>query len=366
MALEISIYYIIFILLSVIALLSLTIQGKKYNFVLLVTVSVLLALFASLRDGSPDQASYRFFFNEVASLGEVLTGKHNYDENYIEWGFKFLLSVIKFFTENDIVMFVVLASLAVGGVAYSCRRISPYPLVSILCYFSWFYYSNLGAMRHALASSIILLMIVALAKNKKILSMPIFLSAVSIHRVAASAVALWFINIIIRWRFLVALLLLIAICISYQEGIGHYVVSIIFPFVGDSLQVRLQHYSLDDRWGDSDAFVRGIMLKHLLISLLCLFYFRTLKNKFSAFPMAFGAYAVSFFMLLLFRDFNFLNSRISNTFTISEIILIPMILSLFAGREKIFAFFVLVFFLLWQVNLLVLGYQFYPYKSVLL
>ena len=365
MSIEISIYYIIFFILSFIALLSLTIQGKKYTFVLLVVVSVLLVLFAGLREGSPDQGSFRDFFYEVASLGEVLTGEHNYDENYIEWGYKFLLSVIKFFTDNDIIMFVVIASLSVGMVAYSCRRISPYPLISILCYYSWLYYSNLGALRHALASSLILLMIVFLAMKKTKLSVPIFLFATSVHRVTAAAFVIWFVNIIIRWHFLVALLLIVAIGISYQGGIGFKVASILFPYTGDLVQGKLQGYALDEKWGVSNVFVRGIVIKQLLISLLCLFYFRTLKKNFSAFPIAFGAYFVSLLMLLLFRDFTIINNRVSNVFIICEIILIPMIFSLFPGREKIFAYFVLVLVMLYQVSRLV-GDQFYPYKFVFL
>lgn len=365
MSLEISIYYIIFFLLSVIALLSLTIQVKKYNSLLLVVVSVFLALFAGLRESSPDQGGYQYFFHTVASLADVITGNHNYDENYVEWGYKFLLSVIKFFTDNDIIMFVVIACLSVGGIAYSCRRISPYPLVSVLCYYSWMYYSNLGAIRHALAASLILLMIVALAMNKKIFSVPIYLSAVFVHQVSASAAMLWFVKIITKWRFVIIFLLLGAIVIALKGGIALTSVSLFFQFFDANLQHKLLFYIQDPRFGAEDTFARGVVLKQLLICLFCLFYIRTLNKKFSAFPIVFGAYICSLLILLLFLDIRIINNRISNTFAISEIILIPMILSLFSGRKKVFAFSVLAFFLLFQVYLLV-GNQFYPYQFVLL
>ena len=361
---SLAIYYVGFVLLSIAALVSISQEGKRYCAVLLVFVSIALILFAGLRGGSPDQQTYAIYFNAVAPLEDVLIGKHNYDEVYGEWGFLFLSSIIKFFSSNEIIMFIIVAFISVSGVAYSCKCISPYPLISILCYYSWFYYSNMGALRHALSSSLILLLIVAIAKYKNRLAIPILFSAVSIHSVSISAISLWFTRMLLRWRIPLVLLIIIVCFICYRGGIGIELSTKLLPYSNDYLHKKYDFYLQSDLWGVKEAFARGVVIKQLLITSVFICYFEKFKKRFPEFPVVFGAYLISTIILLLFIDFKILSNRVSNLLAISEIILIPMLFSLIPKREKIAVFFILVPILFFQFNKLV-GVQFYPYKFVL-
>ncbi len=358
-----AIYYIVFVFLCLLSLISISRGGKKYNQVSLISSTVLLVLFSGLRDGSPDQASYRNIFNDVAPLDEVLVGNHNYNEVYGEWGYLFLNSFIKFFSNSDVVLFLVLALLTIGIMSYVCRRISPYPLISILCYYSWFYYSNLGALRHALASSIILLAIFLLARNKKLLAGLFYLSSIFVHQVSISAAMLWFSRFISRWRLFIVILVLIAIVISLMGGLGQKLLFIIIAFTSENVESKLLFYVQSDKWGAEAGIFRGVVIKQLAIISVCLIYLKTLNNKFYYFPVVFGFYIVGFLMLLLFQDFKVVADRVSNIFAIGEIILIPMMFSLIAGEGKIIAFFMLTLMLFYQVYRLA-GDQFYPYQFI--
>ena len=358
-----EIYYIVFVVLSVVALFSISREGRKYSNILLIFVSVFMILLAGLRDDSPDQQAYRNIFNKVVPIDEVLIGNHNYHDVYGDWGYLFLNSLIKYFSDRDIVLFLVLASLIVGMVVYTCRRISPYPLVSLLCYYSWFYYSNLGALRHALATSLILMMVLMLAQNRKILAMPLYSAAVFTHKASIAAVMLWMSHFVTKWRQLLILTILVAVVISINGGIGTKVLEAIIPFVSDGMKDKFSFYAQSETWGANAGILRGVVVKQLLIILMCFIYINPLKDKFPAFPVLFGSYVISILIVLLLQDLKIFADRFSNVFAISEIILIPMLLSLFSGKEKIIAFCFLSIMLLYQVYLL-MGNEFYPYKFV--
>lgn len=362
---SVAIYYIGFVFLSVASFLSISREGKRYGHILLMFAAVLMILISGLRDNSPDQNSYRNIFYKVAPLDEVLVGNHNYHEVYGEWGYLFLNSLIKLFSNSDVVLFLTLALLTIGMVTYVCRRISPYPLISLLCYYSWFYYSNLGALRHALASSFILMGVFLLAKNRKLLATPFYLSAVFVHQVSISAAMLWFSGFLARWRLFITFLVLFAIVISLMGGMGEKLLSVILPFMSENVKDKLLFYSQSDMWGTETGMFRGVIIKQLAISSVCLFYMKTLKNKFDCFSVVFGSYIIGLLILLLFQDFKIVADRFSNVFSISEIILIPMLLSLIPGKEKIIALGLLMIVLFYQVYRLV-GEQFYPYKFIFL
>jgi hypothetical protein len=362
---SLSIYYIWFFILSFFSFVSLTKQGKKYNFIILLTASIFMILFAGLRAGSGDQEAYRAIFFNVAPLDEVLVGSHNYESIYGEWGFLFANSLIKFFFNSDVVMFIIMAFVSIGFVAYSCRRISPYPLVSLLCYYSWFFASNLGPIRHAIASSLILLMIVFLANNKKLFAVTAYFSAVFVHKISALAVFIWISNDVSKMRGLLSLVLVFSIIVSLMGGIAEEIISSIFPFVGDDIKSKLLLYSQMGMGNTRQGLLNGIVIKQLLITSVCLYYMNALRNKFPSFSFVFWAYMISTLTLILFNDFKIISDRVSNIFAISEIIIIPMLISLFSGKDKIIVFLMLSFILFYQMHLLI-GNQLYPYKFILI
>ena len=344
---------------------SITSEGKRYSLPLLVTVAIFLALFAGLNTDYPDLWAYRVFFEEVSPIGDVLTGQHNFREIYgVEWGFLVINSLIKFFFDTDIAMFVVIALITVLSVAYVCRNLSPYPVFSMLCYYSWTFYSTLGGLRHALASAAVMLMVLFICQRKQLFAVPTYFASASFHRSGAAAAAAWFMVPIARHRMLFLSLITLVIGISIAGGIGHMLADTILPFTGGRLHTKLSRYSEAQRFSRGLSLLSGSVMKQVLLTTVCLYYFETLKKKFSSFPVVFGAYALSFVFFFLLRDFAILGNRVSHLFIVFEIILIPMVFSLFSRDEKILLFLFISVCLYYQFSQLV-GTVIHPYTFVL-
>ena len=361
---SLAIYFIIFLFLSFITLISISQEGRKYELILLIAVSFLLICFAGLREGSPDQGSYSMFFHKVADLEGVLTGNNNYQKVYGEWGFLFSLSFVKYFTEDPMYFFLAIAFFSVGIVAYACRRVSPYPLFSILCYYSWFYYSNLGAIRHAVSSALVLLLITFVAQNRKSLSFPVYLSSVSYHSASISGALVWFTKLVNRRSALLFFLFVILGLSIFVDEIAKKLVQYMIPFLGDYFGGKLTFYLNSDLWNVEESIARGVVIKGAALVLVCFYFKDTLVKKFSAFPVVYGTYVFGIFTLLLFIDMKIISNRISNLLSIGEIVLIPMLFSLVPAREKTLVFLLVLSLLFFQFNMLV-GHEYYPYRFLL-
>jgi hypothetical protein len=366
-------YFVVFIFLAMLSLITADRRGKKYTDISLFLSFVVLSLLSGLRDSSPDQASYALIFREIPSLIELVIGGRNYEAFSMEWGFLFLLSVIKTFTSSETVMFVSLSCLTVGGVVYACKKLSPYPVLSVLIYFSWFYYSNLGALRHALLSSVLILAIVFVVNNKFFKLWFAYISSIFIHKIGLFSSFLYLVN---KKRFtskIYFLLLLFSLLIAINGGLFFFAYDLIYNYLPESWQEKVYLYvtfsangSFDTNFGGQESIFRGSTVKHSLIVAFALIYFKALESKFfDKFSITFGVYVFSLIFMFLFLDFKIATDRISNYLAISEIIIIPMLITLFSVNDRPMVFFTIILGLLYQVYRLV-GNQLYPYKFILL
>ena len=359
-----TIYHFGFLLISFLGLFTIFKEGKKYNYVLLVLVTGVMILFAGLRENSPDQISYSNIFQKSASITEIIFGNFNYENLYGEWGFLFLCSLIKTFTSNDIIFFVIFASLVVFFIAKSCRILSPYPLISILCYYSWFYSSNFGSLRHALSSALILFFISALAYGQKKIAAASLISTMFIHTASIPSFILYFYKILIRWRVLMVSFFIFSFFIALSGGVAKDTINLLIPYVNDYYRGKFEYYLQSNMWGIQEGLGRGVVIKQTLIIVFGFIYLDILKNKFHSFSILYVAYILSTLILLLFVDLKIVSNRLSNLLSVSEIILIPMLLSLVPDKQKVLIYIPLFLALLYQMNLQI-GIQYYPYEFVL-
>ena len=191
-----SIYFPIFMIITIMAFLNLVNSSKQLINLNSIFCVIILGLLAGLRVESPDQVSYAKIFTEAPSLVNLYhdINKGNYDSTEYQWGFLFLFSTIKVLTNNETVMFLLLAFINVGLVAFSSVKLSPYPLLSIFIYYSWFYYSNLGALRHATLHSFLLITIVFIVYSKTLKSILLLLYTISLHKVGLFALSVYLVN----------------------------------------------------------------------------------------------------------------------------------------------------------------------------
>jgi hypothetical protein len=232
-----SVYFLVFIFLVMLSVITCSRRGEKYTNVGLFLSFAVLSLLAGFRGSSPDQNTYERIFNEAPSLIDLLMNGGNYDAFNVEWGFVFLLSIIKTLTTNPTVMFLLLACIVIGIVVYACKKLSPYPILSILVYFCWFYYSNLGALRHALVSSLLLLAIVFVVNNKVLKTCFIYITSGLIHKVGLSVLSLYLVKKVKPSKTTLVLFFVVSFVIALFGG----VFVVLFEFLSDYLPAAWQN-----------------------------------------------------------------------------------------------------------------------------
>jgi len=359
-----SIYFIIFLWLATLSLLSITVEAKKYTPFLLFISFLILVLLAGLRAHSPDQPSYNRIFMYSLSIFEIIEYGNNFDDfPWIQKGFLALYSLIKTFTNSVVVMSFVIATLTIGTVTYSVNRLSPYPVVSMLVYFSWFYYFNLGSLRHSIISAFLLLLAVFIFNSKYIKSFILILISGGMHSVAYTSIVLFFGRFKIK-KYLYIFTLIISIVIAISGGIVYLGLSKFAYLLPELTQIKIRRYIGFGIFSISNPIISGLTVKSVFLIGITIFNMDILYKKFDAFPIILFGYAVSVFTFFLFIDFKIIADRTSHFYSIFEIILIPMLLSIIRKEDRLFAFFILGCFLSYQLTLLY-GEELYLYKSVL-
>jgi hypothetical protein len=364
-----SIYFIVFIILMMFSLITIDIRGKKFTNIFLLFSFLILTMLAGLRKGSPDQQSYALIFKNAPTLFDYIPPGNNYESSNVEVGFIFLLSIIKTVTSNEVVMFFSLASIVLGTVVYASKRLSPYPLLSVLIYFSWFYYMNLGALRHALISSLLLLIIVFLVKNRKIKAFIGFIISFFIHKIGVVLPILYLIIKFDMKPILYVALITFSLIVALYGGLFLFSFDLLSDYTPENWHDSLDSYisltksgGFDTGFGGKENILKGSSLKQLFIVSVSLFYFSILKIKFQkSFKIVFGIYLLSLVSMLLLIDFKIVSDRVSNYLAITEILLLPMILSIMDVRLRVVALITIFSLMLIQLYL-IYGNQLYVYK----
>lgn len=363
--------------------------GKRYTNLFLLISFVILVFIAGLREGTPDQLSYVYIFENTQSLiSYLVNGPQEQFFRYgielidvkppdgygygLEFGFILLVSVIKSLTANVTIFFIILAVIIIGPVVYASKRLSPYPLLSVLIYFSWFYYFNLGALRHALISSLLLLTIVFVVNNKFFITWTMYLISAFLHKVGLFIGIIYLVEKLkLKPRTYFAILM-----ISFGIGIfgGLFILSfgLLSNYLPETWNEKLYLYQalsksggFDTNFSGSESIVKGSTIKQLIIIFVSSLYFSALRLKFGrTFDIIFGVYISSLIIMLVFIDFKIVSDRVSIYLSISEIILIPMVLSIVVNRDRKFILFLIFSLMFVQLSMLY-GNQLPLYKMVL-
>jgi hypothetical protein len=365
-------YFPIFIIIAIFSAVTANARGRKYTNILLFISFVILALLAGLREFSPDQKTYALTFKETRSIFDLMIYGINYEDLEMEWGFLFLLSIIKTLTSNVTVMFILLSSINVGIVVYACKKLSPYPILSVLIYYSWFFYSNLGALRHAFISSLLLLTVVFVVNNKFLKSWFLYIASASFHKVGLFVIIVFLVKKIKPKLGKYLFILSFSFVAAVFGGLFYASFDLLYYYFPESWQNKMNLYiefssngAFDTDFAGKESIIKGTTIKQLFIVLTSMVYYPILRGKFNdKFNIVFGVYLSSIILLLLFIDFKVASDRVSSYLAISEIILIPMLLTIVSLRERALILFVIFGVLFVQISMLY-GNQLYLYKLVL-
>lgn len=363
------IYTLYFILFSIFAFLNcFVIKQNRGNIYLLLIISFFLLVFQDgfRWDVGTDWGPYYMYFEQCNTVQS--------DSDEFEIGYVLLNKIINTFTDNYTVFLVVHALLLYFSVFYFIRKISLYPLLSVLLYYA-FMNANMGMNRQFLA------LMVALISVRFILQREIikFSICIIVGFLFHSSILLFFPAYFLCSKLsmkVILVLLFLGIVISISGVINLIPFELLFVF-DDRMAFKMDTYT--------SAGVANVSLINTILALysrviwlVILLIFRDkynddfeCKDKFN---LCFNLYLVSIFFYMIFNGsiLQIIISRGLIYYGIFAVIAIPYVFTCFKGNaNKLIAFSMIVFYA-WimfaknmNAHIDTVGDIFNPYTNVL-
>lgn len=328
-------YWTIFTFIVLISFLVFFRLSKIVKFYFFSFLVIVLILFSGLRTESNDYDGYREIFNQVPTLFNLSINWFISKSVNVEYGFIILSSFVKIFSNNIVLFMLIVSTLSLFLNSYVIWKTSPYVFLSLLLYFSHnFILKETIQIRQGLASAIILY---AFYKhiNKRLVNFLIILAG----SIQASAF-LVFIPIYFSYKKL-----------SNKVYLLTFVFFLVFTFLYSGRHLFegvLNLFGLPSSisgylgWEEHDfkiGFFSPILIKQLFIFLILLYNRNKLQERYSHFNILLNFYFFSSIWYIYFNDFAIIAGRVSNLFSIGEVLLIPMVISICASRYRFYLYF---------------------------
>lgn len=305
---------------------------KKYRDIVLILSCFFLSIIVGCRSMEwPDTTIYADSFKYTSTIPEYSVSDTPF--GYDEVGFYFLTSLIRTFTSNCTLYFIVISGITFIFLYKSLRRYAIYPLVGLCVYIARFLLSrNMMQIRAALAIAVIVyaLRYVAERNFKKYF---IYVAIGSLlHYSILSALPFYWFNKIPFSRKTVFMMTVGAFVVAAMSSslihnmIGKY--SIMLD-IATSYTVDSSAYSI------GKGLVNPMIYFQTFILLVYTFLERKLKCIVPLYETVRNGYLYSTIILILLSSFNVLSGRISTIFSTMEMFMIPEFFVAFRPKVKL-------------------------------
>ncbi len=250
----------------------------------------------------------------------------------MEYGF---LSIIYLFNKVGLsfeIFIFLFCAFSVSLKAYVIKKISPYPIISLLLYFTFFFLlDDMGAIRRGFACSLIFLAYYFIFSKRYLVSSFLILLASSIHLTVLIVIPfLLFIGKKINLK-----LFLFLLAGSIFLGIGfEKLFSSLVAIDSQFLAIqKIISYSEEQYFSETNVYEIGLFLRILLILIL----FKNYNKLVFApnFKQMLNLYIVSVFVLVVFSKLTVFSSVVIY-FKIFEILLVPLLINSMKRRTRVF------------------------------
>lgn len=335
-------FSLVFILLCFPALYS-----KRTNWFLIGCLAVFFILFAALRPSGmdPDYDHYLELYKDP-----------HYFENGIESVFVFLALISPSLT----ILLLVYATIGVTLKFEAIRRMSPYPWLSLLIYYSHYYFlQEVTQIRAGVSCGFILISLYYYCNKRMKFAWVYMALAIVFHYSAIFACLFLFINRE-RPRFKLYLILFI---ISLAKFIsGYSVIQSITSVPVGLVQERLSRYQYTNSLGTYDGInmMNTALWGQMIVALLSFYMLRNHKNQYIV--VLAKVYAIGLISYMFLAEIPAMSFRISEMCFVVEFILLPMLINLSKSPQKgktILAMYSCMLFVLYQLILKTVN--FYPF-----
>lgn len=199
------------------------------------------------------------------------------------------------------------------------------------------------ALRHGIASSLLLLSVFFLAKEKNILFFITVIIAAQLHSAAYIAVIVFVVYHLPFNRWLWLAILMSSLVIG-MYGIAHDLVKYFLSvFDGNTYIVNKLLAYTGSRYDVVQRIYSGTIVVQVLTSLITIMYYYKIKQH-NPYTKAFlASYLVSTMLLIMLNDFGILANRLSAILAPAGCILAASFITLFKREEKLYVFIMIGF-----------------------
>lgn len=289
-----------------------------------------LALFAGLRINLPDYDAYSLFF-QLLNDDKVINNEADLTIVANDKGYILINKLIGIFTSNPVVLFLVMAFLAVG-INLSCyKKYTPYFFTAILFYFVHTYVAReLMQIRAGVACALCLYSVRYIVSKKMFHFACVIILASTIH---LAALVFLFAYLLCHLNLGVKNLsysIIISLIIGIFLPLGQFLKSL--PYM-EGLE-RIQNYSGWEGFNQTlGVFSNPTVLKQLIITAVCLKFYDRLNQTVYAFRVLLIIYVFSLCWLVVWNDFGIVAARISTFFSIGEVLLVASLYNIFSSKK---------------------------------
>jgi hypothetical protein len=311
---------------------------KLNYFFFVIVLYFTLVFFAGFRTESNDYSGYEEIYNTIPPLNKLtLQWILNKDIN-VEYGYIYLNSFLKLFSNNVVFLMLFVASISVGLNVYVIKKLSPYVFLSIILYFVHnFIVKDTIQIRQGLASALIFFGLYNY--NRRIVFCLLILIAGSIQ----STAYICFLPLLLsnfhftKKQLITTLLIVLLLSILFS---GRQLLDKVLQFV--NLPDSVMYYFGWDIYDFKLGLLSPVLIKQTCFFLVMLKYKEELNEKFEHFNIMFNFYFFSIIWYIYFNDFAIIAGRVTNLLSVGEIILIPMLISILSKKNKLNVYMLLI------------------------
>lgn len=312
---------------------------------------IAFSLIAGIRYGiGKDYYSYQAIFHFVRNFS---------DYNYLEPGFRFIISFVKLMGISEKFLFFIFAFISLFFLFIGIRKNSHSPVLSAFIFLLVFYIGyTFNAMRQGVVMSIFIFILDDIEKRKLKKVTFFTILGMTMHYSAVFILVGYFFNKIkiTRKKYILMTILLFGIILT--SNLWADIITGLAPGV---VKAKLNLYSENFELGVD--FI-SIMQRLLLLTPFLIYYPKLSENN-EKFQGIFKLYFLGFVLYSIFSFQDTFATRVNMLFRILEIILLPYLLSININKfEKTMILFLIV---CWATltYLIELNYPFnYPFKTV--
>ncbi len=290
---------------------------------------IILILVAGLRsiDTGFDTFQYYYDYNNVVAGFTPINSK--------EKGFILLEKLIASLNLPVWCFFIFIASLTICLIVFGYRKLTPYPGLALLYYYSRFYIGrDLNQIRASLASAILLFSIKYIYQQKLMKFLLIVLIATLVHSGACIALFLYPFYLLykkVKDTYKVKLYITLIIVSVFSSFL-------LSPYIGRLNGKRIAAYTQSKMYISGNGIKNPVILLQVVLSVIALFIFLRKHSETGQyfFNATLFVYMYSTILLIIFSQYYTLAGRMSTFFaTVEPIVFIYVLMNCFS-RKNIF------------------------------